>query len=49
MGTEEKFGGRIGRTHGESTPWWPEPKRHDDSSPNVVVILLDDTGFAHFG
>ena len=44
----EDFGGVIGRTAEESTPWWPTSpdQRHD---PNVVIILLDDTGFAHFG
>jgi arylsulfatase A-like enzyme len=42
------FGGHIGRTYRESTPWWPEPPA-GLGGPNVVVIVLDDTGFAHFG
>ena len=37
----------VGRTESESTPWWPEPVLPPDGAPNVVVILLDDTGFAH--
>ncbi len=37
----------IGRTSEESTPWWPEPVLPESGTPNVVVILLDDTGFAH--
>ena len=45
---EQNFGGVIGRTTDESTPWWPEPPL-PTGSPNVVVIVLDDTGFAHFG
>ena len=45
---EESFGGVIGRTATESKPWWPEPPDHQDT-PNVVVILFDDTGFAHLG
>ena len=45
---EESFGGVIGRTANESQPWWPEPPDHRDT-PNVVVILFDDTGFAHLG
>ena len=45
----EEFKGVIGRTHAESTPWWPEPKRTVEDSPNVIVILFDDTGFAHLG
>ena len=42
------FGGVIGRTAADSTPWWPAPPDLADK-PNVVVILFDDTGFAHFG
>ena len=42
------FGGHIGRTYRESTPWWPDPPA-GLGGPNVVVIVLDDTGFAHFG
>jgi len=49
MSSNQPFKGRIGRTVKESRPWWPDPKRSEDGSPNVVVILLDDTGFGHFG
>ena len=45
---EQNFGGVIGRTTDESTPWWPEPPL-PTGSPNVVLIVLDDTGFAHLG
>lgn len=45
----EEFKGHIGRTVEESRPSWPEPSRPAAESPNVVVILLDDTGFAHLG
>lgn len=37
----------VGRTAAESTPWWDDPLLPEAGSPNVVVILLDDTGFAH--
>ena len=47
--TLERFEGTIGRTHQDSTPWWPEIPTPREGSPNVLVILLDDTGFAHFG
>ena len=47
--TLEPFEGTIGRTHQDSTPWWPEIPVPRKGSPNVLVILLDDTGFAHFG
>ena len=45
---EPDFGGRIGRTYQDSTPWWPDPPA-GLGGPNVVMIVLDDTGFAHFG
>ncbi|HXQ19247.1 MAG TPA: arylsulfatase [Acidimicrobiales bacterium] len=45
---EPDFGGRIGRTYRESTPWWPDPPA-SLGGPNVVLVVLDDTGFAHFG
>jgi arylsulfatase len=44
-----EFGGQIGRTREESTPWWPEPKRALPGSPNVVLIYMDDMGFADIG
>lgn len=44
---EPGFAGHIGRTHHDSTPWWPEPPA-GLGRPNVVMIVLDDTGFAHF-
>ena len=47
--TEPQFGGRIGRTIPESEPWWPAPPSPPGAAPNVVMIVLDDTGFAHFG
>ncbi len=49
MKNYEEFKGKIGRTYAESTQWWPKPKRTVEDSPNVIVILFDDTGFAHFG
>ena len=45
----EPYGGVIGRTLAESTPWWPEAPHPRDNAPNVVVVLLDDLGFSHFG
>jgi arylsulfatase A-like enzyme len=49
MAVVPEFGGVIGRTHAESTPWWPDAAHSGDDAPNVVVILLDDLGFSHFG
>ncbi len=44
----EEFEGVIGRTVYESTPWWPESKIRE-GAPNVVLVVLDDTGFSHLG
>jgi arylsulfatase len=44
----ERFDGVIAQTHTESTPWWPD-RKGPDGAPNVVVIVLDDTGFAQLG
>ena len=43
------FPGVIGRTADESEPAWPRPVRAVEGSPNVVIIVLDDTGFGHLG
>jgi arylsulfatase A-like enzyme len=44
----QPFGGRIGRTYKDSVPWWPDIPA-GLGGPNVVLVVLDDTGFAHFG
>ncbi len=49
MARAEQFHGRIGRTHVESEAWFDEPPHPGEDAPNVVVVLLDDTGFAQFG
>ena len=47
--TPSPHGARIGRTVAESDPWF-EPQPHPgEEAPNVLLILLDDTGFAQFG
>ena len=43
------FGGRIGRTLADSQPWFDEPAHPGPDAPNVVLVLLDDTGFAQMG
>jgi arylsulfatase A-like enzyme len=43
------FPGRIGRTTDESSPAWPQPVRAVPGSPNVLFIVLDDTGFGQLG
>ncbi|MGY6500985.1 MAG: sulfatase-like hydrolase/transferase [Acidimicrobiales bacterium] len=45
----EEFAGRIGRTIADSEPHFGEAPHPGDDAPNVVVVLLDDTGFAQLG
>jgi arylsulfatase len=44
-----QFGGRIGRYHWESEAWWPPDPRPEPGTPNVLIVLLDDVGFAQLG
>jgi arylsulfatase len=44
-----EFDGEIGTTVADSVPAWPARPHPGTDAPNVVVILLDDTGFAQFG
>ena len=41
----QAFSGVIGRTFDVSQPAWPMPNRARDGAPNVLFIILDDTGF----
>jgi arylsulfatase len=43
------FSGVIGRTTDESSPAWPQPSRPVPGSPNVLMVVLDDTGFGQLG
>ncbi len=47
MGIE--FQGTIGDDWRESEPWWPPVPTPPDGAPNVVLIVLDDVGFAQLG
>jgi len=50
---EERYGqpfeGTIAEGYEDSEEWWPPRPHPDEDAPNVLLILLDDTGFAHFG
>ena len=49
MTRPSRFEGSIGRTIADSEPWFDEPPHPGTDAPNVVIVLLDDTGFAQFG
>lgn len=44
-----EFRGVIGDDFEHSTAWWPEARRAAPGSPNVVLVVLDDVGFAQLG
>ncbi len=44
-----RFPGVIGRTVDQSEPAWPEPLRASEGAPNILFIVLDDTGFGQLG
>lgn len=48
-GSASEFKGVIGRTAAHSTPAPFEPTKAAPGSPNVVYIVLDDTGFGDLG
>ncbi|MGH9301149.1 MAG: arylsulfatase, partial [Acidimicrobiales bacterium] len=47
--TAIEFGGHIGKDWRDSTPWWPPAARAPAGAPNVVLVVLDDVGFAQLG
>lgn len=45
----QDFGGQIGRDWRDSVPWWPAEPAPPPGSPNVVLVVLDDVGYAQLG
>jgi arylsulfatase A-like enzyme len=43
------FPGVVGRTSDESAPAWPRPTRAVPGAANVLMVVLDDTGFGQLG
>jgi arylsulfatase A-like enzyme len=44
-----EFGGRIGLDWRDSEPWWPPEPTPPPGAPNVVLVVLDDVGYAQLG
>ena len=41
--------GKIGKTVGESQPYWPAGPKRPKGAPNILIVLFDDVGFSDFG
>ncbi len=44
-----EFGGKIARSYEDSEEWWAPEKLPPEDAPNIIIFLLDDTGFAQIG
>jgi arylsulfatase len=47
--TVPEFKGKIAKSYEESQEWWPQPVMPPKGSPNIIIFLLDDVGFAQIG
>ncbi len=46
---EVEVKGKIAQKYDDSVEWWVKKQRPPEGAPNVIVFLLDDTGFAQLG
>ena len=46
---QHEFKGKIAPSFEDSVEDWPAELKFTGKEPNVLLILLDDTGFAHLG
>ena len=49
MEHDRLFTGRIARSVDESTVAWKTPEQRLKHRPNIVMIVLDDVGYAQLG
>ncbi len=45
----QEFKGKIAENYTDSEEWWPSSPQPPEGTPNVIIFLLDDTGFGHLG
>jgi arylsulfatase len=45
----QEFKGKVAKSYQESEEWWPSTPKPPAGTPNVIIFLLDDTGFGHLG
>ena len=41
-----EFKGKIAKKYEDSVEWWPKAPKPPEGAPNVLILLLDDVGFA---
>ena len=49
MSDSTGFKGIIKTSFQDSTPSWPERKKAPEDAPNIIYIVLDDTGYSQLG
>jgi arylsulfatase A-like enzyme len=45
----DEFQGIIKTSYNDSTPWWREESKLPADTPNVLYVVLDDTGYSQLG
>jgi arylsulfatase A-like enzyme len=46
---QQQFQGVIKTSYADSTPWWAEEEKAPAGAPNIIYIVLDDTGYSQVG